>query len=111
MPATCSVTNDGQVASLKIRPPFGWISFVPCTEALDTLGDSVSVLKIDISALDDIDNAGIGILLLLRERAVLRGMRLKLMVSQNLVRDALMLSKIDQLFDVDTSDDLLLEEL
>jgi anti-anti-sigma factor len=100
MTVSCQLSREGNTATLTITPPFGWTSLPPCLDEIQHLG-AVEALRVDISSLEQLDNAGIGILLLLRKQAAEKGIAIRLAAPRSLVNDILMLSKLDQLFQVD----------
>jgi len=111
MSGSCRFSRQGQSAVLTIIPPFGWTSLPACMDAMQRLDASMDTLNIDVSALEELDNAGLGLLLLLRQQAVENGLQPRLRAPQGLVQDVLMLSKLDRLFDVDSGGDMDLEEI
>ena len=101
----CAVSMIDQTAVLTITKPFGWTSLPHCSSALKSLNPKVRKLQIDLSNVDDLDNAGLGILLLIRQQAAEKEIPLSLKAPPSVVRDILTVSQADQLFDIDNGED------
>ncbi len=101
----CAVSMLDQTAIITIAKPFGWTSFPECSRALNSLKPSIKKLQIDLSDIDDLDNAGLGILLLMRQQASQKDLSLSLKAPPSVLRDILTVSQIDRLFEIDEGEE------
>ncbi len=72
-------------------------------DLLDTLPESGGRLVINLTPTRTIDSAGLGVLMLIQRRAVERRQRVTLRNPNDEIRFLLTLTKLDDLFDLETS--------
>jgi anti-anti-sigma factor len=72
-------------------------------DLLDTLPESVGRLVIDLTPTRTIDSAGLGVLMLIQRRAMERRQRVTLRNPNDEIRFLLTLTKLDDLFDLESS--------
>jgi anti-anti-sigma factor len=104
MTAHPRLITDGSHAVLKVTASLDWQSYAEFSRIFDQIQAKLSNLTVDLTALDHIDNAGLGMLLLLRQRAAAHQVAVKLRAPANMVSDIVALSRFDTLFDIETAD-------